>query len=186
MYIISSCGFDSIPADLGTLYLKDKNQDVEFKSVTGYIDCKNPKGFAINTGTFFSLLESLRNAKQLKPIRTEMFGKFYKKKYDFEKPKLKIVHRAPYASGLFLPFWNIDAGVVKRTQSFFYENENEKPLSLIEYLHVPSIAHAIGLLFAIMSIGFFNLFSFTRSLMKKYPALFTFGVFSSVCTFEKC
>ena len=75
--------------------------------------------------------------------------------------------------------------MVKRTQLFFFnEDETDKPLSLREYLHVPSVFHAIGLLLAILSIGFFNLCDFTRNLLKKYPACFTFGVFSSVSSPE--
>jgi len=181
LYIISSCGFDSIPADLGTVFMKDSAKDCEIKTVEGYIKAKNPKGFHINVGTFFSLLESLRNYKQIRPIRTVMFEKFYKKKIEIPKPKMKIVHKAPYAKrGFFVPFWQIDAGVVKRTQLFFYnENEQDKPLSLFEYMHVQSVFHAFGMIIAILSIALMNLCSFTREYLKKYPQIFTLGVFSS-------
>lgn len=181
LYIISSCGFDSVPADLGSLFIKDSDKDVEIKTVEGYINVKNPKGFSINTGTFFSLLESLKNYKELRGIRDQMFNKFYKKRVEIPKTKMKIVHTAPYArNGFYLPFWPIDQSVVKRTQLFFYnEDPEDKPLSLREYMHVPTVFHAFGLLFAILSIAFFNLCSFTRDLLKKYPKCFTLGVFSS-------
>jgi len=180
LYIISSCGFDSIPADVGCVFLKDQDPNVEIKTVDGYINAHNPKGFKINTGTFFSLLESLKNYKELKAIRNRMFDKFYKKKITIPDTGMKILHRAPYGEGIYTPFWPIDRAVCKRTQLFFYnEDESDKPLSLREYMHLPSVLHVFGLLMAVSSIFFFNLFSFTRSLLKKYPACFTFGLFGS-------
>lgn len=188
LYIISSCGFDSIPADIGTTFLKDQNEDVEIKTVEGYIKARNPDGFSINTGTFYSLLESLANYRQLKDIRNRMFAKFYKKQVTIEKPKLRLLQRAPYSkSGFYVPFWMIDAAVVKRTQLMFYnENESDKPLSLTEYLHVPTIFHALFMVLALLSIGIFNLCSFTRNLLKKWPQYFTFGIFSSVSILGAC
>lgn len=182
LYIVSSCGFDSIPADLSCLFLKDQFPDVEFKSVEAYILMKTPKGFTVNTGTFFSMLESIRNYKEIRPIRTAMFDKFYKKKVEIEKPGLRLLpHSAPFAKkGYFVPFWQVDAAVVKRTQLFFYnDNENDKPLSLTEYMHIPSLVHGFGMLLALISILFFNLFSFTRNLLKKYPKCFTLGIFGA-------
>lgn len=118
-----------------------------------------------------------------------MFDKFYKKKVDIEKPKTKIWHSAPYAKkGYYIPFWPIDKAVVKRTQLFFYnENESDKPLSLVEYLNVPTVFHAFGMILALLSILIFNSFDTTRNLLKKYPKIFTFGIFASVsmkCLFE--
>lgn len=182
LYIVSSAGFDSIPADVGTVFLKDQNEDVEIKTVEGYLKVRNPDGFSINTGTFYSLLESLANYKDLRGIRNRMFAKFYKKQTTIEKPKLRMLHKAPYSrSGWYVPFWMVDAAVVKRTQLAFYnENESDKPLSLTEYMHVPTIFHAFFMVLALLSIFVFNLCSFTRNLLKAYPQYFTFGIFASV------
>ena len=111
-----------------------------------------------------------------------MFAKFYPKQVAIEKPKLKKLQKAPYSrSGWYVPFWMIDAAVVKRTQLMFYnENESDKPLSLTEYLHVPTLFHALFMVLALGSIFIFNLFGFTRTILKKRPQYFTFGIFASV------
>lgn len=131
------------------------------------------------------MLESLANYKKLRGIRDRMFAKFFKKQVDIEKPALKKLQKAPYSkSGWYVPFWMIDAAVVKRTQLMFYnEDESDKPLSLTEYMHVPTIFHALFMVLALVSIFIFNFCSVTRNVLKKYPQYFTFGIFASVSLF---
>lgn len=80
VYIVGSCGFDSIPADIGTQYLKQKfpghlNQ-VEHQLELWY-NARNRFSYA----TWIALIEGYKHASDLKHLRRQLFsstGGFYK------------------------------------------------------------------------------------------------------------
>jgi short subunit dehydrogenase-like uncharacterized protein len=74
-YIIGSCGFDSVPADLGFLFTKN-----EFVGQLSHVDsylsiCSNGGSVNINYATWESLIHGFANAKNLGPIRKRIFEK---------------------------------------------------------------------------------------------------------------
>uniref|UniRef100_T1GDL3 Saccharopine dehydrogenase NADP binding domain-containing protein n=1 Tax=Megaselia scalaris TaxID=36166 RepID=T1GDL3_MEGSC len=76
VYIISACGFDSIPNDLGTVFV-EKNFNGVVNSVETYLETgssgNKSSGASLNYGTWESAVYGLTHAKELKGIRSQLF-----------------------------------------------------------------------------------------------------------------
>jgi len=77
-----------------------------------------------------------------------------------------------------VPFPGSDKSVVYRTQRYNYENRRMRPIPLEPYFQLPSLAHALGMFILGVILFVMSMFSWTRSLVKAAPGLFTFGLFS--------
>lgn len=74
--IVGSCGFDSIPSDIGTSYLKNKF-DGTLGQVEHYLQIwSSNKNY--NYATWRALIEGYKCRDQLKDLRKEIFAQFYK------------------------------------------------------------------------------------------------------------
>lgn len=85
VYIVSACGFDSIPADLGLVFLEN-HFDGEVHSVETYLatDSDGPRsGAGIHYGTWESAVYGLAHAKELSGIRKKLF----KEPLPYSKPR---------------------------------------------------------------------------------------------------
>uniref|UniRef100_A0A2K5C0F1 Saccharopine dehydrogenase-like oxidoreductase n=1 Tax=Aotus nancymaae TaxID=37293 RepID=A0A2K5C0F1_AOTNA len=127
VYIIGSGGFDSIPADLGVIYTRNKMNGT-LTAVESFLTIHSgPEGLSIHDGTWKSAvygfgdqssLKKLRNASNLKPV--PLIG-----------PKLKRRWPISYCRELksySIPFMGSDVSVVRRTQRYLYENLEESPV----------------------------------------------------------
>lgn len=74
--ILGSCGFDSIPSDLGTQMLKNRFGG-RLNQVDAYIQLFND-GQAFNYATWYALVEGYKNRDQLKSLRNKLFKQYYK------------------------------------------------------------------------------------------------------------
>lgn len=84
--IVGSCGFDSIPSDLGTSFLKDQFHG-HLNQVEHYLQLWNyNKHF--NFATWRALVEGYKCRDQLKSLRKTMFSQFYKQ-YNWSVPLSK-------------------------------------------------------------------------------------------------
>lgn len=77
IYIVSACGFDSIPADMGTVFLQE-NFNGTVNSVETYlrsyaINNYKSSGAGLNYGTWESAVYGLAHADELRGIRTQLF-----------------------------------------------------------------------------------------------------------------
>ncbi|KFO25469.1 Putative saccharopine dehydrogenase, partial [Fukomys damarensis] len=126
-YIIGSSGFDSIPADLGVIYTRNKMNGT-LTAVESYLTVHSgPEGLCIHDGTWKSAiygfasqssLKKLRNSANLKPV-------------PFIGPKLKKRWPVSYCrelSAYSIPFMGADMSVVKRTQRYLHEMLEESPI----------------------------------------------------------
>lgn len=88
VYIVSACGFDSIPADMGILFLEN-HFDGEVNSVETYLESweegKSVGGASIHYGTWESAVYGLAHANELKGLRS----KLYKERLPRMEPTLK-------------------------------------------------------------------------------------------------
>jgi len=179
--IVPSCGFDSVPADLGVLHATMQFKEPSLcYSVESYLHVKpGPKGLAGNYGTYDSLIDGFANVKKLIAVRKQMnrpslpnFG-----------PPIKRITGSSYSDRLqryVLPFPGSDATVVKNTQYYFvvHPNKYPKPVQFAAYFTVASFwSVALLGLFDVM-LRFLVRFSWGKSLLKNYPSFFTFGAFS--------
>lgn len=88
VYIVSACGFDSIPADLGIIYAQKKFGGV-INSIELYMNMFSTgptEGSCINYGTWESAVYGLTFANELR----EMRRKLYPEKLPEFTPKLKF------------------------------------------------------------------------------------------------
>lgn len=87
VYVISACGFDSIPCDLGIIFLQSKFNG-EVNSVESYLNSwktSNVGGAGIHYGTWESAVYGLAHANELRELRS----KLYPEKLPELKPKLR-------------------------------------------------------------------------------------------------
>lgn len=135
VYMISACGFDSIPADMGTLFLEQQFDGGVVNSVESYVLAKmkgKPELGAIHYGTWASAVHVIANMKEIGKIRRELF----KSKLPELEPRLKeraAIHKSS-GNKWSLPFIGPDRSCVLRTQRFLYETENKRPLQMRAYI----------------------------------------------------
>ena len=76
-----------------------------------------------------------------------------------------------------MQFPGSDRSVVQRTQQYKYEKDNERPTQIQTYFTVPSFLALVGTLLVASNFATFGSFRCGRSLLKRYPKLFSFGLF---------
>uniref|UniRef100_A0A7N9AWR4 Saccharopine dehydrogenase-like oxidoreductase n=1 Tax=Mastacembelus armatus TaxID=205130 RepID=A0A7N9AWR4_9TELE len=175
VYIIGSCGFDSIPADMGVLYTRDQFKGT-LTAVESFLTVSTgPDGGCIHDGTWQSAIYGLADSQKLQSLRR----KFNHKPLPTVGSKLK--RRNISYNQYTVPFMGSDPSVVKRTQRFLAEEHQAMPVQYGAYAGIGTIGNVIKLLFAGMMFWFLVKFSFGRNLLikvTKYWHLFSFGLFS--------
>nr|XP_022908077.1 saccharopine dehydrogenase-like oxidoreductase [Onthophagus taurus]XP_022908078.1 saccharopine dehydrogenase-like oxidoreductase [Onthophagus taurus] len=179
IYIVSTCGMDSIPNEMGIVYLKN-NFEGTLHSVETYlyptITDLHLGGPSVNAGTYNSAIYIASNLFELFSQRKLLF----KTKLPLIQPKLKIklIHKSDVINRwcIFVP--EPDPAIIKRSQHYNYEIYNERPIQVNCYAGFGSLFYMIlGFIYAFW-IVLFSQFAFTRDLLLKYPSLFSYGVFS--------
>lgn len=154
VYIISACGFDSIPADLGSVYLEKKfvGQVNSLETyMEGWIEGGYKGGAIIHYGTWESAIRSLSQDDELQKLRAEL----NKTPLPTLKPYLidrlvyipiiqshiltkiyihSFVHKSPYMNKWSLPFIGPDRSVMLRSQRKFYETIEKRPVQIQTYI----------------------------------------------------
>ncbi|KAM5238622.1 saccharopine dehydrogenase-like oxidoreductase isoform 2-T2 [Ctenodactylus gundi] len=166
VYIIGSSGFDSIPADLGVIYTRNKMNGT-LTAVESYLTIHSgPEGLCVHDGTWKSAvygfgsqtnLRKLRKSSNLKPV--PVLG-----------PKLKKRGPVSYCRELStysIPFLGSDMSVVKRTQRYLHEVLEESPVQYAAYVNVGGITSVLKLMFAGLFFLFFVKFGIGRQLLIK-------------------
>ncbi|XP_050456275.1 saccharopine dehydrogenase-like oxidoreductase [Cataglyphis hispanica] len=175
VYIVSACGFDSIPTDLGVIFTQQKFGG-EINSIETYLKfwtTGNTKGSALNYGTWESAVYGIAHMNELRALRS----KLYPTKLPKFTPKLKskILHRSDVSEGWSTLFLGADRSVALRTQRFTYDKYKERPVQVQTYVTFESLFSFMmvaiaGMIFALMART-----TFGRNLLLKYPALFSYG-----------
>uniref|UniRef100_A0A1L8D951 Putative conserved plasma membrane protein n=1 Tax=Nyssomyia neivai TaxID=330878 RepID=A0A1L8D951_9DIPT len=175
VYVVSACGFDSIPADLGTVFHERQFNGV-VNSVETYLVAKGDgPGASVHYGTWESAVYGLAHANELRELRSQL----YKERLPPMKPTLKnrpILHRAPIVrNAVCLPFLGSDRSVVMRSQRFLFETQNKRPVQIRTYMSVGNYITAFLFIMAGAIFSIFTRFSFGRHLLLEYPKIFSFG-----------
>lgn len=183
VYVVSACGFDSIPADLGTVFL-EQQFDGTVNSVETFLEA-NPKspevatgGAVIHYGTWESAIYGLAHANELRGLRSKLFGS----RLPNFQPRLKdrpLLHRTKFADNRWcLPFPGSDRSVVMRSQRYFYDNEKKRPVQMKAYVTFGSLIHVIGVIFVSALFALMTRYKIGRQLLLKYPRFFSAGFVS--------
>ncbi|GIY05447.1 saccharopine dehydrogenase-like oxidoreductase [Caerostris extrusa] len=180
VYIVGSCGFDSIPCDLGVEVVR-KKFDGDLNSVETFLNAKQPPDTTVNFGTWQSAIYGLAHADELKPLRKALKENVFTKPIPTPNYKLKarsLLFKSKEAGGWCIPFIGSDRSVVLRTQMYNFQYKNERPVQIQAYMKPHSFFAAVATL--IMG-GIFMLmtkFALGRDLLEKFPEVFSLGVFS--------
>ncbi|KAL1494283.1 hypothetical protein ABEB36_009906 [Hypothenemus hampei] len=182
VYVISGCGLECIPIDLGTVFLQQKFEGT-LHSVNTYTELSrdngSPKGPLFNYGTWDSLINVLSNLKQIQREK-KRFNETFKKPPVFS-PKLAfnlLPHYVKIAKGWTVPYLTADRSVARRSQSYLYENENIRPVQVGTYLIMPWLMGALMVIFGGLVLAVLSRFKLGKKLLLDYPEWFTFGLFS--------
>lgn len=174
-YIVGACGFDSIPADMGTCLLEDKFGG-QVNSIETFLNIRSKKRAHGHFPTWQSAIYGFAYANELKPLRKKLFPE----RLPELKPKLKsrgILHHNPLVGSWCLPFPGSDRSVVMRSQRYFYAKESKRPVQMAAYVQCSSLTGAILMVLMGVTFGLLASFKFGRSLLEKYPKVFSFGTF---------
>ncbi|TVU38113.1 hypothetical protein EJB05_11467, partial [Eragrostis curvula] len=167
--IVSACGFDSVPAELGFLFHSRQWEPPSAPvSVEAYLSLQSSKRIVGNVATYESAVLGLANAGELQALRRSRP----------RRPRPNILGNAPLKSSLIewcnpLRMWAMkiptaDTTIVKRTLSTMTKH----PEGLPGVKESPKYTEITGLFMSLLGS-----FSFGRSLLLRYPEFFTLGLF---------
>nr|XP_034964210.1 saccharopine dehydrogenase-like oxidoreductase [Zootoca vivipara] len=184
VYIIGSCGFDSIPADMGVLYTRNSLKGT-LTAVESFLTVKSgPEGSCIHDGTWKSAIHGFADQDSLKKIRRQIGHK----PLPVTGRKLKRRGAVFYSNELkqySIPFMGSDVSVVKRTQRYLHTDLKETPVQYAAYATVGGLGSVIKLMFAGLLFLMLVKFNFGRKLLLKYPEFFSGGHFTKEGPTEK-
>ncbi|XP_046832497.1 saccharopine dehydrogenase-like oxidoreductase isoform X1 [Vespa crabro] len=179
IYIVNACGFDSIPSDLGMVFTQQKfggevNSTEVYFSTSNLKNCNKP---VANFTSLESLIYGFNQKEKLRDIRKKIFSK----KLPELKPKLKfkgwLPHKCAFTNEWSIAFPGADRSIIYRSQRYFFEKYNQRPIQAEVYIGFSSLFYIFMLSFMII-LYFLMKFSYGRSLILKYPKLFTYGFIS--------
>lgn len=180
VYVVSACGFDSIPADLGTVFL-EKEFDGTVNPVETFLETKSNRpdgGAVIHYGTWESAIYGLAHANELRGLRSQLF----QSRLPNFQPRLKdrpLLHRAKISNNRWcLPFPGSDRSVVMRSQRYFYDNDKKRPVQMKAYVTFATLFEMLGVILVAAVFGIMTRFKLGRQLLLKYPRLFSAGFVS--------
>lgn len=197
--VVTCCGFDSIPADLGVLCMQEKlahgacgdaEEDCQIESFLTFET--GAEGYCGHATTFECAVMGIaaypKFSKWRKSVAASSSGLLTSSSSSSSSKKYRVKEGwFPYPPGLTLSgqkegfcrvFPGSDASVVKRSQAYLEKVFKVRPVSYGAYFTVSSLLSRIK-----MGLGFLILmtlvkFSIGRWLLIKYPGFFTFGAFS--------
>ncbi|XP_071642451.1 saccharopine dehydrogenase-like oxidoreductase isoform X1 [Temnothorax longispinosus] len=180
IYVVSACGFDCVPTDLGIIFTQEKFggevNDVEvYMSI--WSTATDNKHTYLNYGTWESAIYSLAHAHELRELRE----KLYPTKLPEFTPKLKprgLVHRSDVSEGWSVRFPSADRPLALRTQRFLYDKYKERPAQVQVYATLKSFIALLMLSITGMILLIMTRMACGRNLLLKYPSLFSFGFIS--------
>ncbi|XP_067643151.1 saccharopine dehydrogenase-like oxidoreductase isoform X2 [Eurosta solidaginis] len=174
VYIIMGCGLQSLPADVGVNYMASHFNGT-INSIHAYVEfwTKNPwvVGSVANKNVWASFVVGNRNMKK---FRRRMFPKL-----EPVSTRRSILEESDVVKGFCIPAPTVDEDIVDRTQLYFMEEKNRRPVQYHCYFAFINPAVALLLLCWYFIILLLSQFQWTRNLLLRFPRIFSFGLFSS-------
>ncbi|XP_041952240.1 saccharopine dehydrogenase-like oxidoreductase isoform X2 [Alosa sapidissima] len=185
VYVIGSCGFDSLPADMGILYTKEKFKGT-LTAVESFLTVSTgPEGGCGHDATWQSAIFGFADAARLRSLRKQFK----------HKPLPELGAKIKKRGALFfckeigqyaVPFMGSDPSVVRRTQRYLCEEEDQQcPVQYCAYAGVGGVCSVLKLLFSGFFFWLLVKFSLGRHLLIKCPAFFSWGLFSKAGPTQK-
>lgn len=190
IFLVSACGWDSIPTDLGVSWTKKICKvDLAGCEVVIDVDVSGALGVKkLNYGTWWSAIHAVGHYDELLHIREKLFTDILPPPPPEKKPlsklqKRSLIHFNEEAQKICLPFIGPDKVVVKRSQLYRCLVKNERPIQCETFLAVGKkySRSYIPAIFILAAVSIFSLtakFKCGRYLLEKYPRFFSFGAVS--------
>ncbi|KAF5208213.1 Saccharopine dehydrogenase-like oxidoreductase [Thalictrum thalictroides] len=197
--VISACGFDSIPAEMGYMFnIKQWGSLAAPNKIDAYLNLESEKSIVGNFGTFESAVLSFANSGKLQELRKSRPSRARLMIPGPRPSKGARIEHQNYIKLYGVKFPSADSTVVRRTLVTLTENpeglpgvdESEedaekrkkfwatmKPAHFGVKIASKSPLSLIIFIAAGVFIGLFGKFSFGRWLLLKYPSIFTLGWF---------
>nr|XP_014098935.1 saccharopine dehydrogenase-like oxidoreductase isoform X1 [Bactrocera oleae] len=174
VYVVMGCGLQSLPAEIGVNFMKN-----HFKGTINTIDAyvefwtKNPwvLGSIANNNVWASFILANRNMRR---FRRRLLPKMYP-----QAPRMNILSESDVIKGFCVPAPTVDQDIIDRSQLYYWEEKNERPIQYNSYLTFSNPAIAFLLLCWYFLILILTQFAYTRRLLLNCPRIFSFGLFSS-------
>ncbi|KAM6271503.1 saccharopine dehydrogenase-like oxidoreductase [Spheniscus humboldti] len=177
VYVIGSCGFDSIPADMGVLYTRDKLKGT-LTAVESFLTVKSgPEGSCVHDGTWKSAVYGLADQDNLRKLRKKI-GYAPVPVVGAKLKRRGLVFYSQEFKEYSVPFMGSDVSVVKRSQRYLHTELQETPVQYGAYVNIGGLGSVIKLMFAGILFLLLVKFSFGRKLLTKYPEFFSAGRFT--------
>lgn len=197
--VVSACGFDSVPAEIGFLFnSRQWESPAEPSRIEAYVNLESEKRIVGNLGTYESAVLGVANMEKLQELRKSRPRRARPAIPGPRPPKGATIehHKKINLWAVKLP--SADSVVVRRTLSTFTENPRGLPginesveqiekreafWSTIKPAHfgVKIASKSILGIFRFIMIGIFigllGKTSFGRCLLLKWPSIFSFGLF---------
>ncbi|XP_017573928.2 saccharopine dehydrogenase b isoform X1 [Pygocentrus nattereri] len=177
VYVIGSCGFDSIPADMGILYTRDQFKGT-LTAVESFLTVSTgPEGGCGHEATWQSAIFGFADSASLRSLRKK-FG---------HKPLPVVGAPIKKRGALFyskeiqqysIPFMGSDPSVVRRTQRCMHQEHQQAPVQYAAYVGIGGVFSVAKTFFAGLMFWLMTKFSIGRSLLIQFPEVFSFGLFS--------
>lgn len=150
--IVSCCGFESIPFDLGVQFTADQCPHAKHLKIRAYIEADG----GLSGGTIRSGIQAMSDIKTWQDLVRPTQGR-------------ARFHRSPFGDRWALPFASIDAGVVQRTVAL--SGSNGPRIEYEHYFTVPRLLSAaswtarIGIVTAMAQVS-----PVRRWLLRRFPS----------------
>uniref|UniRef100_A0A671WVX8 Saccharopine dehydrogenase-like oxidoreductase n=1 Tax=Sparus aurata TaxID=8175 RepID=A0A671WVX8_SPAAU len=177
VYVIGSCGFDSVPADLGVLYTQRQFKGT-LTAVESFLKISSgPEGFSGHDATWQSAVYGFADSGSLRQLRKK-FGHTPLPVVGAKVKKRGFMFFSREIEQYAIPFMGSDPSVVKRTQRFLYEEQQQSPVQYSAYVGVGGLFSVVKLFCSGLLFWFMVKFSLGRKLLTMFPSFFSFGMFS--------
>ncbi|CAI2354528.1 unnamed protein product [Caenorhabditis sp. 36 PRJEB53466] len=183
VYVVSACGWDSIPADLGVAVLK-KHFDGQLSRIDAFVHLQfGPSGYSFSATSLHALLLGFNGAavhgdlgatrRRIMPERLDTDDGHLPR----ERPTLWRIEEKESA-GWALPFPGADKSIVTRSQYNDAVENRVKPVHFTPYSRFETRANAI-LLAAFMSLlKVAAKYEIVQRFVMRYPSLSSCNLFS--------
>ena len=183
IYIIPSCGFDSIPWDMGVNFIKDAFKPGKLNSIESFLSSTNTTGYHT---TWDCAVDVHADKDSLISTRKLLYEQQYEEVSKMQ-PKVPLKHREPgrfsdqatELNGWIVPFGNGDQFVVRKSQMANNILYGEKDMAQMKAYIVDNLFNFLRFLLTGFWIKLLSPFSYGRTLLKMFPGFFSSGFFTS-------
>ncbi|XP_053737106.1 saccharopine dehydrogenase b [Synchiropus splendidus] len=177
VYVIGSCGFDSIPADLGIIYTQRQFKGT-LTAVESFLSISaGPEGMCGHHATWQSAVHGFADAGSLFKLRKK-FGHKPLPVVGAKVTKRGSVFFSKEMEQYAIPFMGSDPSVVKRTQRFLHEEEHLSPVQYTAYVGIGGLVSVVKFFCGGLLFWFLVKFRLGRKVLTQFPWFFSFGLFS--------